>query len=100
MNGIFGVMKFHTDDNYVYREPLLGGWDAPGVAYAINNDNLIEQWTGFPTIAQVNDPIEGLAVQVGADLFKRVSAVSVFSLLGLYVSLGIISLLSLLAIIV
>jgi CubicO group peptidase (beta-lactamase class C family)/cytochrome b561 len=100
MNGVFGVMKFHTDDNYVYRAPLLGGWDAPGVAYAINNDNLIEQWTGLPTIALVNDPIERDSVQVGADLFKRVSAVSVFSLLGLYVSLGIISLLSLLAIIV
>lgn len=100
MNGIFGVMKFHTDDNYVYREPLLGGWDAPGVAYAVNNDNLIEQWTGLPTIALVSDPIEGSAVQVGADLFKPVSAVSVFSLLGLYFSIGIISLLSLLAIIV
>jgi len=100
MNGIFGVMKFHTDENYVYREPLLGGWDAPGVAYAVNNDNLMEQWTGLPTIALVNDPIEGNTLQVGADLFKPVSAVSVFSLLGLYFSLGIISLLSLLAIIV
>lgn len=100
MNGIFGVMKFHTDEMHVYREPLLGGWEAPGVAYAINNDYLIEQWTGLPTIALVNDPIEGDTVQVGADIFKRVSAVSVFSLLGLYVSLGIISLLSLLAIIV
>ncbi|MEN0039336.1 MAG: serine hydrolase domain-containing protein [Cellvibrio sp.] len=100
MNGIFGVMKFHTDDHYVYREPLLGGWDAPGVAYAVNNENLIEQWTGLPTIALVNDPIEGSTVQIGADLFKPVSTWSVFSLLGLYLSLGIITLLSLLAIIV
>jgi CubicO group peptidase (beta-lactamase class C family)/cytochrome b561 len=100
MNGIFGVMKFHTDEMHVYREPLLGGWEAPGVAYAINNDYLIEQWTGLPTIALVNDPIEGDTVQVGADIFKRVSGVRVFSLLGLYVSLGIISLLSLLAIVV
>ena len=100
MNGILGVMKFHIDDNYVYREPLLGGWDAPGVAYAVNNDNLIEQWTGLPTIALVNDPIEGSAVQIGAVLFKPVSALRVFSLLGLCLSLGIISLLSLLAIIV
>lgn len=99
MNGIFGVMKFRTDDTYLYRHPLLGGWDAPGVAYAVNNDYLIEQWTGLPTIALVNDPIEGNTVQVGADLFKPVSAVSVFSLLGLYVSLGAVSLLSVLAII-
>ena len=99
MNGIFGVMKFDTADNYVYREPLLGGWDAPGVAYAINDDYLIEQWTGLPTIALVNDPIEGETVQVGADLFKPVSALSVFSLLSLYIALGVISLLSLLAII-
>jgi CubicO group peptidase (beta-lactamase class C family) len=99
MNRIFGVMNFHTEDTYLHREPLLGGWEAPSKDYAINDDYLIDQWTGLPSIALVNDPVEGNAVQVGADLFKAVSAVSVFSLLGLYFSLGIISLLSVLAII-
>lgn len=100
MNLVFGVMTFRTDDTYLYRQPLLGGWDAPGKAYAVNNDYLIEQWSGLPTIALVNDPIEGTAVQIGADLFKPVSALRVFSLLGLYISLFAISLLSLLAILV
>ena len=100
MNRVFGVMKFHQDDTYLYREPLLGGWEAPGKAYAINDDYLIEEWTGLPTITLVNDPIEGNTLQIGADLFKPVSAFSVFSLLGLYISLGAISLLSLLASIV
>ena len=100
MNGIFGVMKFHTDDTYLYRQPLLGGWDAPSKDYAINDDYLIDQWTGLPSIALVNDPIAGNSVQASADLFKPVSALRVFSLLGLYISLGAISLLSLLAIIV
>ncbi|WP_062067669.1 serine hydrolase domain-containing protein [Cellvibrio sp. OA-2007] len=100
MNRVFGVMKFHTDDTYLYRQPLLGGWDAPSKDFAINDDYLIDQWTGLPSIALVNDPIAGNSVQASTDLFKPVSAFSVFSLLGLYVSLGTISLLSLLAIIV
>ncbi len=100
MNRVFGVMKFHTDDTYLYRQPLLGGWDAPSKDFAINDDYLIDQWTGLPSIALVNDPIAGNSVQASSDLFKPVSAFSVFSLLGLYVSLGAISLLSLLAIIV
>jgi len=100
VNLAFGVMTFRTDDTYLYRQPLLGGWNTPGKAYAVNNDYLIEQWSGLPTIALVNDPIEGTTVQIGADLFKPVSALRVFSLLGLYISLFAISILSLLAILV
>lgn len=100
LNSVFGVMKFETDETYMYRQPLLGGWDAPGKAYAISSENLIEQWSGLPTIALVEDPIEGSTVQIGADLFKPVSALTVFSQLGLYAILFVISLLSLLAMLV
>lgn len=98
LNSVFGVMKFETDDKYVYREPLLGGWESPGKAYTTGNNTLIEQWTGLPTIAWVDDPIDGKTLQVGTDLFKQVSAVKVFSLLGLYVSQFAISFVSILAI--
>lgn len=98
LNSVFGAIKFETDETYFYRQPLLGGWDAPGKAYAVNDENLIEQWSGLPTVALVKDPLAGDAVQIGADLFKPVSAVKIFSQLGLYLTLGITSVLSLLAI--
>ena len=99
INLALGVMVFRTDKNYLIRSPLFGGWNH-SKTYAINNNYLIESWSGLPTIAIVNDPIEGKAVQIGADLFKPVSALRVFSLLGLYIALFAISVLSSLAILV
>lgn len=100
MNLVFGVMKFHTDATYLYRQPLLGGWESPSNDYAINDNYLIDRWTGLPTIALVDDPIAGKAVQVNTDLFKPVSAFQVFGLLGLYGAITVISLISLLAILI
>lgn len=100
MNVTFGVMRFHTDDNYLHRNPLLGGWDNPSQDYAINEDYLIDSWTGLPSIALVNDPIEGNVIQVNTDLFKPVSALQVFGMIGLYVALIITTLCSLLAIVI
>ncbi|PUA30052.1 MAG: hypothetical protein B0W54_05855 [Cellvibrio sp. 79] len=99
---VFGVMKFHSDDIYFYHQPLLGGMEPPGKGYAINNsnsfnNNLIDNSTGLPAIAVVDDPIAGKAVQINMDLFQAVSPLQVFGLLGLYGSLIILSLGSLLA---
>ncbi|MDO8343186.1 MAG: serine hydrolase [Cellvibrio sp.] len=99
MNVTFGVMTFHTDDTYLHRTPLLGGWDHPSQDYAINEDYLIDSWTGLPSIALVNDPIEGNAIQANTDLFKPVSALQVFGMIGLYVALIATTLCSLLAIV-
>lgn len=94
---VFGVMKFHSDDTYFYHQPLLGGIELSGKSYAINDRHLIDSSTGLPAVALVDDPIAGKTVQINADLFQAVSPLQVFSLLGLYSSLIIISLGSLLA---
>ncbi|MDR7089086.1 MULTISPECIES: serine hydrolase domain-containing protein [Cellvibrio] len=100
MNVTFGVMKFQTDDTYLHRHPLLGGWEHPSQDYATNEDYLIDSWTGLPSIALVDDPIEGNAIQVNTDLFKPASALQVFGMIGLYAALLITTLCSLLAIVI
>ncbi len=104
---VFGVMKFHSDETYFYHQPLLGGMEPPGKNYAINdsalinsnliNNHLIDSSTGLPAIAIVDDPLAGKTVQINTDLFQAVSPLQVFGLLGLYGSLIILSLCSLLA---
>jgi hypothetical protein len=100
MNVTFGVMTIQTDDTYLHRNPLLGGWEHPSQDYAVNEDYLIDSWTGLPSIALVNDPIEGNAIQVNTDLFKPASALKVFGMIGLYIALLITTLCSLLAIVI
>lgn len=100
INLTLGVMVFRTDETYLVRSSLFSEWDHPSKTYAINDSHLIESWSGLSTIVIVNDPIEGTTVQIGADLFKQVSALRVFSLLGLYIALFAISFLSSIAILV
>ena len=95
MIATFAVMKFRTDGNYLYRSPLFGGWESKD--YAANENYLIESWTGLPAIAWVNDPLEGEAVQVSTDLYKRVAASQVFGVIGLYIALILTTLISSLA---
>ena len=95
MIATFGVMKFRTDDNRLYRSPLFGGWESKD--YAVNDNNLIDAWSGLETITLVNDPIEGDMVQVSTDLFKPVPALQVFGVIGLYVMLILITISSLVA---
>lgn len=98
MIATLGVMKFRMDDNYLYRSPLFGGWKSKD--YAINDSTLIDGWSGLATIALVNDPIEGNTVQVSTDLFKPVSALQVFGILGLYILLILTTLGSLIAVMI
>lgn len=95
MIATFGVMKFRTDDKYLYRSPLFGGWESKD--YAINDQYLIESWTGLPAIALVSDPIEGELVQVSTDLFKPVSAIQVFLTFDLFIFLILTTIVSLIA---
>ncbi|RYZ94078.1 MAG: class C beta-lactamase-related serine hydrolase, partial [Moraxellaceae bacterium] len=83
---VFGVMKFTVSDNRLHREPLLGGWEKPSNDFAIDENTMANSWTGLPTIAIVNDPLAGQAVEVtdglAGSLFQKVSAVRVFGILG------------------
>src|SRR5690606_18610760 len=70
---IQSVMKFSVSENYLHRQPLFGGWQSND--YTLDGETLIDSHVGLPTIAIVEDPLAGRVVQVGADLFKPISAV-------------------------
>ncbi|MBK8187416.1 MAG: beta-lactamase family protein [Cellvibrio sp.] len=95
MIATFGVMKFSTDDKTLYRSPVFGGWESKD--YAVNENYLIDHWTGLPSIAIVNDPIEGNTVQVSTDLYKPVSALQVFLTFDLFIFLILTTIISFIA---
>ncbi len=95
MIATFGVMKFRTDDKTLYRSPVFGGWESKD--YAVNENYLIDHWTGLPSIAIVNDPIEGNTVQVSTDLYKPVSALQVFLTFDLFIFLILTTIISFIA---
>ena len=81
---LMGVMRITVSDNKLHRMPLLGGWPSPSNDYAINENVLVSTYTGLPTIAVVNDPLIGEAVEVSdGPTLKRVSSFWVFGILGL-----------------
>lgn len=73
------AMTLRTSDTYLHRMPLLGGWDAPSNDYTLDGKTLIDQWTGLPAVAIVNDPLAGEAVQVNTNLYQRTSGLWVWS---------------------
>jgi hypothetical protein len=90
-------MRFRTDEHYLYREPLLGGWDSPSKDYALSEHVLVESWTGLPTIAWVEDPLAGRVIQTGTDLLRPVSAVEAFGWIIIFALLMAFGLFSILA---
>lgn len=95
---IQSVMRFSVSENSVHRFPLLGGWEGESNDYALNNDVLIEQWTGLPTIAWVEDPLAGKVVHVGSDVFKPISALRAYGVLSINILVLLVSALSLLGV--
>ncbi|WP_027329288.1 serine hydrolase domain-containing protein [Marinimicrobium agarilyticum] len=91
-----GAMTFSTDKTFLHRFPLAGGWESASNDYALNDQVLIEQWTGLPAIAQVEDPLAGDTVQVRTTLYKKTSALLVW---GELLFFGSVFLLSALAIV-
>lgn len=69
-NNIEGAMKVSVSDNKIHRSPAFGGWESND--YAIGENLLVNPWTGLPSIAVVNDPIAGEALQIEGDLYKRI----------------------------
>ncbi len=74
----FEAMTFRSDETHVQRMPLLGGWDAPSADYTLDGGTLIDQWSGLPAVAIVQDPLAGEAVQVSTDLYQRTSTLWVW----------------------
>lgn len=98
---IFGVVHITSSDNQLHRMPLLGGWEKPSNDYVVSENLLANDWHGLTTMALVNDPLAGSALEVsdamgGDALLQKVSAVRVFGLLGwigLTMGLSVISVL-------
>ncbi len=84
---IFGVIRVTSSNNQLHRMPLFGGWEKPSNDYAVSDTTLANDWSGLPTLAVVNDPLAGSALEVsdamgGDALLKKVSPLRVFGLLG------------------
>lgn len=100
-NEVLGVVHITSSNNQLHRMPLLGGWEKPSNDYAVSDNTLANDWSGLVTMALVNDPLAGSALEVsdamgGDALLQKVSALRVFGLLGwigLTVGLSLISVL-------
>lgn len=76
-NDLFNFMVFTSDENNVHRSPFFGGWLSSD--YGISENLLTNPWSGLPSIAMVNDPLVGKAIQVESVLYVPVSAISVWA---------------------
>jgi len=76
-NDLFNFMIFSSDDKGFHRVPLLGGRSSSD--YAISENLLVNPKSGLPSIALVNDPLVGQAIQVETGLYVAVSQISVWS---------------------
>ena len=91
---MLSFIRVETSDQFFHRSPVLGGWRSND--FVFNDQLLVDAWSGLPSIALVNDPLAGPVLQVGSDFFKPVSALRVYSVLGLNTAFSLISFLSLL----
>jgi hypothetical protein len=93
-NNINGAMKISASYNKIHRSPVFGSWESND--YAVGENLLVNPWTGLPSIALVNDPIAGEALQIEGDLYKRITGfifyggVALISLLLLLIFVNII----------
>jgi CubicO group peptidase (beta-lactamase class C family) len=74
--GLSAIFKVTHDDQFLHRSPIDGNWiSSDGVA---SNGALIDGWLGLPSIAVVQDPLAGPALQVHSDTLQRVPGWLVF----------------------
>ena len=77
MSSLVGILKVTHDDKYLHRSPLVPSWTSDDHVGA--RGVLVDRWSGLPTIAIVDDPLIGPALQVGSDLLQRIPAWMVFA---------------------
>lgn len=74
---LFNFMVFSSGENNFHRSPMFGGWLSAD--YGISDNLLTNPWSGLPSIAVVNDPLVGKAVQVESALYVPVSGINVWA---------------------
>jgi len=77
LNDSLGFRVISSGDKGLHLTTLFGSRSISG--YAINENLLVNPWSGLPSIALVNDPLVGQAIQVDSDLLVAVSQISVWS---------------------
>ncbi len=76
-NDLFNFMIFSHDEKGFHLAPLLGSRSSS--PYAISENLLVDPKSGLPSMAIVNDPIVGEAIQLGMHLYVPVSKAWVWS---------------------
>lgn len=77
MISLFGIMKVTHDDKHLHRSPLIPSWTSND--YVGARDVLVDRWSGLPSIAVVEDPLVGPALQTGSEILMPVAAWKVFA---------------------
>ncbi len=93
-----GLTKVTHDEKYLHRSPLIGGWTSDD--HVGPHGVLVDRWTGLPSIATVEDPLAGPALQTASDLLVRVPAWKVYARFGTVALLVVMSIAGFIALIV
>ena len=75
-----GILRVWHDEKNLHRTPLFASWISSD--YVGARDVLVDQWSGLPSIAIIEDPLVGPALQVASDVLLRVPAWKVFARFG------------------
>jgi len=80
---ITASIKITVSEDALHKSPVLSGW--PGSYYANSDGELINDWHGLAAVAIVNDKLAGETLQIGAQLYKKTSAFSLYGRLTLLI---------------
>jgi hypothetical protein len=75
-----GILRVWHDEKYLHRTPLFASWISND--YVGAREVLVDPWSGLPSIAIIEDPLVGPALQVASDVLVRVPAWKVFARFG------------------
>jgi len=75
-----GILRVWHDEKNLHRTPLFASWISSD--YVGAREVLVDQWSGLPSIAIIEDPLVGPALQVASDVLVRVPAWKVFARFG------------------
>ena len=98
MMNLSAILKVTHDDKVLHRSPLFGGWISSDHVGA--REVLVDRWSGLPSIAIVEDPLVGPALQVASDVMQRVPAWKVFARFATVVLLIVMTIAGIVALIV
>lgn len=97
MISLMELAKVTHDERSLHRSPVFASWISYDY-YAGAHEVLVDSSSGLPSVAVIEDPLVGPALQVGSDVMMRVAAWKVFARFGtlaLLVAMPIVGLIAL-----